>query len=194
MTWELFQGPRLLSQSKRATIKNQEKRGQGKRKCLTGTDLKVFSFGFRQVVLLFPGDRWKQSSALQVSARVCWGSTALVTVGALEAGEPCDCRRAERERPSAMQLLSWPETRQHLGELPHAVSPCYSVLSASYERGGVFYQRKTGSAHVPDELPIPSTRLLTQLPVNAICDVRKWLRSLCTGQTARGLSFITVIG
>lgn len=45
-------------------------------------------------------------------------------------------------------------------------------------KGVFFYQGKTLSAHVPDELSIPSQRLLTQLPINAICDVHKWLQRL----------------
>lgn len=74
------------------------------------------------------------------------------------------------------------------------VSPCYSISSAAYRSGIFFNQGKTSSTHVPNELLIPSKRLLTQLPISSICDAHKRLRSLYTGQTARGLSLITVIG
>lgn len=74
------------------------------------------------------------------------------------------------------------------------VAPRYSISSAAYKRGIFFNQGKISTTHVLNEPLIPSKRLLTQLPISSICDARKRLQSLFTGQTARDPSLITVIG
>lgn len=110
-----------------ATIKSWQKWGQGKRKCLAITVVKVLLFQCQEGSSAFAW-RWVKA-ALQVSASVWWGSTAAVTVGALEAEELHDCRWRRAALSNATTVMA----RNQAGSWQ--VSPCCSVLSASYERG-----------------------------------------------------------
>lgn len=82
-------------------------------------DLRSFSPGVWWAVLPLPSGRWKQSPVLQKLATSKGGPLSSMLL--LHAWESGNCgTTAKWELSSAMQLLSWLETRQGLGKLPHA--------------------------------------------------------------------------
>lgn len=92
---------------------------------------------------------------------------------AWEAGELRDCRQNRAVLSNVTTVMARNQAASW------QVSPCYSISSAAYKRSiffllyFFFYQGKTSSIHVPNELLVPSNRLLTQLSINSICDAHK---------------------
>lgn len=123
--------------------------------------------------------RQEKSELSPASARCWWGRNSSASCHSSVLGRQANRGTAAKwERSSAMWLLSRLETRQHLGKFPHATPSQVLHIKGVFFIYLFFYQGKTSSIHVPNELLIPSKRLLTQLPINSICDAHKWLQSL----------------